>query len=282
LVGANEHVEEENQQILFSHVESQVVKNSRLNAENEELKQQLEALCKDSPATSDAANLDQPTLATSSVPTDEHGQLSLRYEELSKKYQDLSQKIKYLERKNTAVMQKNKDMKESVRAWQEYADRQSGKQRPKNEAKAVEDRPRLSAVPLIDDARPSMPSSPRSVATIRTPPSFAHGGHSSPAPMPPLTSTEHVNRDDDFIPIHHLVNEKEEVVHQDDSVTPKQLDYGRSAAHQSAYDDQTPVGVFSNMNESTLVGGRVQPHLRNNLGSSQKMRALNKLQDRQL
>lgn len=269
--GANEHVEEENQQILFSHVESQVVKNSRLNAENEELKQQLEVLCKDAPATSDAANLDQPTLATTSVPTDEHGQLSLRYEELSKKYQDLSQKIKYLERKNTAVMQKNKDMKESVRAWQEYADRQAGKQKPKNEAKAVEDLPRLSAVPLIDDARPSMPSSPRSVGTIRTPPSFADRGQSSPTPMPPLTSTELVDRDAALISNHYVVNdnEDEDVVHQDDSVTPKQLDYSRPAAHQSTCDDQSPVVIFPTMDESTLAGGCLQTHLRNNPGSSQ-------------
>jgi FtsZ-binding cell division protein ZapB len=72
---------------------------------------------------------DQAVAVASTVSTDDHIQLANKFNDLSKKYQDLSQKIKYLERKNTAVMQKNKDMKESVRAWQEYADRQSGRQR---------------------------------------------------------------------------------------------------------------------------------------------------------
>lgn len=50
---------------------------------------------------------------------------------MTKKYQDLSQKVKYLERKNNAVMQKNRDMKDSVRAWQQYADRQKPNQKLK-------------------------------------------------------------------------------------------------------------------------------------------------------
>ncbi|KAH7412165.1 DNA repair protein endonuclease SAE2/CtIP C-terminus-domain-containing protein [Phaeosphaeria sp. MPI-PUGE-AT-0046c] len=233
---------EENQQILFNHVESQVIKNSRLDSENEKLRQQLDYLSKDVAVTSDVPpGLEQPMLASSHVSTNEHGQLVLRYDELSKKYRDLSQKIKYLERKNTAVMQKNKDMKESVRAWQEYADRQSGKQKPKSEARSVDDRPRLSAVSLMEYARPHTPSSPRSVATSHTPPSCADAGRSSPAPMPPLASTETVDLDKLLSPSHHVVDEEEE----------------------------SPTDVSSNIEKAASVGGRLQAYLRTNPSSSQ-------------
>lgn len=267
----DEHqLEEENQQILFNHVESQVVKNSRLSSDNEQLKQQLAILSKDSRAASDVPpDLEQTMLTNLNVSTDEHGQLVLRYDELSKKYQNLSQKIKYLERKNTAVMQKNKDMKESVRAWQEYADRQSGKQRPKNEARSVEDRPRLSAVPLIEDACPPIPSSPRSVATIRTPPSCVDAGLLSHAPMPPLASTETVDLDQGLSPSHEILDVEEEVATEDHLLTPRQSNYGGLPPHQLANADQSPVDVLYNTDKATSISGRLQSHLPTNPGSSQ-------------
>ncbi|KAF2033499.1 SAE2-domain-containing protein [Setomelanomma holmii] len=180
---------EENQQILFNHIEDVAVTNAHLVADMEQLKQQLRKSSKFASPTNES----RPITATgeeATVSAEEHHELAKKYGELSKKYQDLSQKIKYLERKNSAVMQKNKEMKESVRAWQEYADRQSGKQKPKIEAKAGEGRLRLSAIPQIEDIRPHIPSSPRSVATVRTPLSVAEAGRSSPAPIVPLAYSQ--------------------------------------------------------------------------------------------
>ncbi|KAH7089930.1 DNA repair protein endonuclease SAE2/CtIP C-terminus-domain-containing protein [Paraphoma chrysanthemicola] len=175
---------EENQQILFNHIESVAVTNARLVAEVEELKQRLSKPLGE-PGLEDASETDTATAKVATVPAEEHDILATKYDDLGKKYQDLSQRIKYLERKNSAVMQKNKDMKESVRAWQEYADRQSGKHKPKSEVKAEAGRSRLSAIPQIEDARPHIPSSPRSVATVRTPLSIVDAERSSPAPVIP-------------------------------------------------------------------------------------------------
>ncbi|KAH7073508.1 DNA repair protein endonuclease SAE2/CtIP C-terminus-domain-containing protein [Paraphoma chrysanthemicola] len=176
---------EENQQILFNHIESVAVTNARLVAEVEELKQRLRKPLAE-PGLEDASESDTATAKEATVPAEEHDTLATKYDELGKKYQDLSQKIKYLERKNNAVMQKNKDMKESVRAWQEYADRQSGKHKPKSEVKAEAGLSRLTAIPQIEDVRPHIPSSPRSVATVRTPLSIADAERSSPATIVPL------------------------------------------------------------------------------------------------
>ncbi|KNG51109.1 SAE2-domain-containing protein [Stemphylium lycopersici] len=117
---------------------------------------------------------------------EEHHDLTQKFSDLSKKYKDASQKVKYLERKNATVMQKNKDMKESVRAWQEYADRRSGKQKPKSEAKAGEVRPQPLAAHALPDDRPHIPSSPGSAATVRTLRSLPDLGRSSPAPVVPF------------------------------------------------------------------------------------------------
>jgi hypothetical protein len=202
---------------LFNHLNDQILKTARLNKENGQLKEQLETRdelqhgnanvaeptvseeeyrnlveeneqLKQQLNTREEANSPAPEHETAqgakaTVPEDEHRNLAEKFNELSKKYQDASQKIKYLERKNTAVMQKNKEMKESVRAWQEYADRQSGKLKPKSEAKAEDRKPQISAAHLLHDDRPHMPSSPVSVATMRTPGSVADLSCSSPAPM---------------------------------------------------------------------------------------------------
>jgi hypothetical protein len=83
-------------------------------------------------------------------------------------------------------MQKNKDMKESVRAWQEYADRQFGKQKSKSEAKGEDGILHAAATHLLPEERPHIPSSPGSVATVRTPGSIANLDRSSPAAIAPL------------------------------------------------------------------------------------------------
>ncbi|OAL55365.1 hypothetical protein IQ07DRAFT_164693 [Pyrenochaeta sp. DS3sAY3a] len=172
---------DENQQILFSHISNEAVKNARLTKENEELREKVRVH-----QESAAFPVDRPAAEgkTTPVSTEEHRQLTERYDELRKKYQDVSQKVKYLERKNTVVMQKNKDMKDNVRAWQEYADRQSGKQKLEAELKATNG-PSLPAARHSLDDRPHVPSSPVSIAALRTPKSLAEIG-ASPAPMSPL------------------------------------------------------------------------------------------------
>ena len=172
------------------------MKSARSVKENERLKEQLESQKRPQNETSQAIqstvseeefrNIAEENERLKQRLAKSLDDLAEKVNELSKKYQDASQKVKYLERKNVAVMQKNKDMKESVRAWQEYADRQSGKHKPKNEAKAEDERPRLSATHLIPDERPHVPSSPASAATMRTPRSLADLERSSPAPMIPL------------------------------------------------------------------------------------------------
>jgi len=172
------------------------VKSARLVRENEQLEEQLESRNRPQDETTQVL---QSTVAREEVRimaekneqlkqrlATNYDELAEKVSELSKKYQEASQKVKYLERKNAAVMQKNKDMKESVRAWQEYADRQSGKHKPKSEAKAEDERPRLSAAHLMPDDQPLLPSSPTSAAITKTPRSLADIGGSSPAPVVPL------------------------------------------------------------------------------------------------
>jgi hypothetical protein len=246
---------EENQQILFNHVETEVVKNSRLTSENEQLKAQLESVAKDTASTVDVG----PAPPHMPVPADEHGQLTEKFNELSKKYQDLSQKIKYLERKNTAVMQKNKDMKESVRAWQEYADRQSGKQKLKGGTRADDDRPRLSAVPQIEDNRPHMPSSPVSAATVRTPPSLADTGRSSPAPIAPLAYEAIESGDGSASPRPQYNDETRRAGSRSGSVTPKQACYSRSSPQHPAEPHEMPhPSVSSKIISDGVISKRYQ------------------------
>lgn len=152
---------------------------------------------------------------SSAADTENSGRLVAKYNELGKKYQDLEQQVKYLKRKNSAVMQKNKDMKESVRAWQEYADRQSWKQKAQSESKLGEILPRLSAVPQIEDHRPQIPSSPRSITTARIIYSPTEAECSSPAPaIPPVQSEQEAldrlsaSRLDDY-PAHEKQNRRE-------------------------------------------------------------------------
>jgi hypothetical protein len=261
--------EEENQQILFSHVEKEVIENSRLASRNAELERQLECMSKNAASRSDVGpDLEQATSEALTVSADEHGQLAEKYAELSKKYQDLSQKIKYLERKNTAVMQKNKDMKESVRAWQDYADRQSGKYRPKNEARAEEDRPRLSMVPLVEDVPPHMPSSPKSLATARTPLSLADARHSSPTPIALLGAESDHGEVSEFLGLGHHC-ETGGSGSRSGSITPKPTSHLRLSPRQSTDTEMTHPSTSSRtMNGS--AEDRLQSHLKaGNPNSSQ-------------
>ncbi|KAL1607499.1 hypothetical protein SLS59_002467 [Nothophoma quercina] len=178
---------DENQQLLFNYINEQIVKNARVVEENERLETELQQRAE---STAPSTAVEDAAAASTGVPEEQHRELTEQYDELTKKYQDLSQKVKYLERKNSAVMQKNRDMKESVRAWQQYADRQ--KPNPKLKATARADE-RLSAnlvIPPSDEVPPHMPSSPRSISTVRTPLLRADRGRSSPAPDLPLTEAE--------------------------------------------------------------------------------------------
>lgn len=77
-------------------------------------------------------------------------------------------------------MQKNRDMKDSVRAWQQYADRQKPNQKLKRATSPAEGPSRLSILPQAEESPPHMPSSPRSVSTVRTPLLRADRGRLSP------------------------------------------------------------------------------------------------------
>lgn len=225
--GEEEHRNElkqrdENQQLLFNHMNEQIVKNARVVEENERLETELQQRAESAAPSTALGDVDT---ATSGVPEEQHRDLAEKYEELSKKYQDLSQKVKYLERKNNAVMQKNRDMKESVRAWQQYADRMKPHQRPKAAATADETPSRLLAVPHSDEAPPHMPSSPRSVNAAPTPLQRANRGRSSPVSAGPR------------------VGEAEEISHEGEdlspsaSVTPKGPSGASSHEHQDAASD---------------------------------------------
>ncbi|RMZ67067.1 hypothetical protein GMOD_00000939 [Pyrenophora seminiperda CCB06] len=187
---------EEAKQALFNHLNEEIVKSARLTRENERLKRQFEGRDSSYDDTAQAAqsivsekefrNMVEENDRLRQQLATNHDDLADKVRELSKKYQDASQQVKYLQRKNIGVMQKNRDMKESVRAWQEYADRQSGKHKPKNGAETVDARSHLSAAHLMPNDRPHIPSSPASEATMRIPQPLVDLGLSSPAPMSPL------------------------------------------------------------------------------------------------
>ena len=155
--------------------------------ENERLETELQQRAE---STAPSTAVEDAAAASTGVPEEQHRELTEQYDELTKKYQDLSQKVKYLERKNSAVMQKNRDMKESVRAWQQYADRQKPNPKLKATARADEGLSANLVIPPSDEVPPHMPSSPRSISTVRTPLLRADRGRSSPAPDLPLTEAE--------------------------------------------------------------------------------------------
>jgi hypothetical protein len=182
----DQNTEDENQQLLFNHINEQIQKNAQLVEENEHLENQLHAQARGTESASEPE--DQAAPATT-LPGDEYRQLSEKFNEMKRKYQDITQKIRYLERKNQVVMQKNKDMKESVRAWQEYADRTSGKIKLRGDTMARDGPSRLASALQAED-NGSTVSSPVPVDTDQLPRPPADLGRSSPPAFAPLADTE--------------------------------------------------------------------------------------------
>lgn len=216
---------DENQQLLFNHINEQIVRNARVVEENERLETELQQR---SESAAPSTALEDTATASAGVPEEQHRDLAEKYEELSKKYRDLSQKVKYLERKNNAVMQKNRDMKESVRAWQQYADRMKPNQRPKAAATNDEGPSRRLAVPYSDEVPLHIPSSPGSVSTVRTPLQRADRGRSSPAPGIPFTDLEGGNE---------VANHEDGDLSPSASVTPRGPSAASSHEQHGAADD---------------------------------------------
>lgn len=224
--------------IMFKRVEEEEVINSQLKTENKQLKDQLESTKDD------------------------------KYNELNKKYQDLEQQIKYLRRKNDSVMQKNKDMKENVRSWQEYCDRQAAKQKFKDESKAGDGQVRLSAIPHIDDIRPHMPSSPISIATVRTPLFQAEQGRSSPTLMRPLGQLDEM--DESREPRRSTGYHETEVEIESGSVTPKPAVSVQSHDQGRVDIFELPSGISSNTLPNEHIRRRTHSYLQaTNPSSSQ-------------
>ncbi|KAF2688599.1 hypothetical protein K458DRAFT_484597 [Lentithecium fluviatile CBS 122367] len=173
---------DDNQQILLAHVNNEVIKNARLEEENARLKKLLQ---KHNAGTPTSTKELEGSTAEASSSIYEYRDISDKYSEFNKRYQEASQRIKYLERKNVAVMQKNKEMKENVRAWQEYCDRHLGKQKMKAEAKPANNPTNALAAIQAYETGPNLPSCPRSAA-VRTPQSLVGQDRSSPAPVTPL------------------------------------------------------------------------------------------------
>ncbi|KAF3050825.1 hypothetical protein E8E11_006583 [Didymella keratinophila] len=213
---------DENQQLLFNHINEQIVKNARVVEENERLGTELQQRAE---SAAPSTTLDDADNASIGIPEEQHRDLAEKYDDLSKKYQDLSQKVKYLEKKNTSVMQKNRDMKESVRAWQQYADRMKLHQRPKAATAANETPSRMLAILHHDEAPPHIPSSPGSVGAARTSLQRADRGQLSPAPVGPLAvGAVEVSRED-------------ESLSPSASVTPRGPSTASSREHQGAASD---------------------------------------------
>lgn len=169
---------DENQQLLSNHINEQIVRYAQVVEENERLSTGFQHRAE---TTAPLRNLDNAAPTSAVVSEEQHRDLANRYDDLSKKYQDLSQKVKYLERKNNAVMQKNKDMKDSVRAWQQYADRQKSHHKLKGATGSEEGASKLLSHSRSDEVPPQMLSSPRSVSSIPTPCQRAPQGCASPA-----------------------------------------------------------------------------------------------------
>ncbi|EUC43856.1 hypothetical protein COCMIDRAFT_99660 [Bipolaris oryzae ATCC 44560] len=181
---------EKNHEALLEHLNNEISKSARLSNENAQLRDQAQ--------TKSNIQGEKGTI-TQSISIEEHRRLveeneqlkqqlarrNAEFSQLSKRYSDATQQVKYLQRKNATVMQKNKDMKESVRAWQEYADRQSGKRKPKFQSRVEEARLQSPTNHVSPGNEPNIPSSPRNSATPRLSPTLTDVGRSSPAVMVP-------------------------------------------------------------------------------------------------
>ena len=214
---------------MFNHINEQILKNARVVEDNERLETELPQRADNATPSTTAEDVASPLMG---VPEEQHRELANKYDELSKKYQDLSQKVKYLERKNNAVMQKNRDMKESVRAWQQYADRRKPNQKPKGPTSVEEGPSGLSAILQNGEVSPRMPSSSRSVSTMRIPFAYNDQGCSSPAPGALPVYLEAGNEAASY--------EKEEQS-PNASITPRgSKTTSSNGIHDAAYEDSVP------------------------------------------
>ena len=145
-------------------------------------------------------------------------------------------------------------MKESVRAWQEYADRQAGKQKLKSEPRPEDGQSRPSAVPHFQDDRPHIPSSPGSVAAIRTPRSLAGTERSSPAPMFALPPSLSESESRAAIPRPNASGEERS---SSASVTPKAQGQAKSTEqHRADFNHLGQVPLSANR----IVASNDEPH----------------------
>ena len=154
-------------------------------------------------------------------------------------------------------MQKNRDMKDSVRAWQQYADRQKP-QHKKGAARVEEGEWRVSPIFRDDDVAPVMPSSPRSVNTIRTPVQHADCGRSSPTPQ--MLHEVHVDRT--------AGTDEEEEHLPSDSVTPRGSTATRFDRRHDATDD-----------DPSSAAAQVQSHIKTNAAPSSSQTTVDEVAD---
>ncbi|OAG01680.1 SAE2-domain-containing protein [Paraphaeosphaeria sporulosa] len=177
---------------LDNHISNGVVEKAQLVEENARLKTLLRKTRGNTLSAEELATSTEDT----TIPVGEYRQVTEKLDELNKRYHDAVQRIKYLERKNVSVMQKNKEMKDSVKAWQEYCDRHIEKKKAKSEPKAPKVQPKSNLAIETPAPLPHIPSSP-GAAVMSTPQSLMPQDRSSPAPMidpsdatvppPPLT-----------------------------------------------------------------------------------------------
>ncbi|KAF2180258.1 SAE2-domain-containing protein [Zopfia rhizophila CBS 207.26] len=186
------------QRSLLGHISELVVKNARLVEENSKLKHQLTKQTQNIPTASSnvpeqgngarpgtalAANEPEDDLAGISVPYEEYHHLADKYNNLKEAHEEASRKLTYLEKKNLWVMEKNKEMKTNVKAWQEWYDHKEKKEKLKSKPKLAPDTSKQAASDdKVSSALP--PSSPKSSAA-RSPQSFRSHYRSSPFPILP-------------------------------------------------------------------------------------------------
>ncbi|KAF2016622.1 SAE2-domain-containing protein [Aaosphaeria arxii CBS 175.79] len=119
---------DEQRQILSDRLNEEIAKNRKLEAQNGRLRRHITDVDPDFLL----ATTEDDSDVTGPIQSIAEERLVDKYNNLHQLYQENMQRLKYLERKNVAVMQKNREMKESVRAWQQYSERHHDKQRRKS------------------------------------------------------------------------------------------------------------------------------------------------------
>ena len=170
-------IEDEELRMLRDHVSNGVAKNARLTYENTQLQSLIEKHGIEVPKE----GLDG-SAQVAQIPANEFNDVVSQLQDLNKRHQDAMKRLKYLERKNDAIMQKNKDMKDSVKAWQDYAERHLERKRLKSEGRASTEQRRSNVELQTPGPVPFLPSSPASAA-VQTPRSLAPQQRSSPIPL---------------------------------------------------------------------------------------------------